>query len=98
MDDSTDQMTDLAQEPLQQVLDRAIEDGVLTNDEHDQLMTRIHRDGQIDPEESAIISRLFALIREGKLKIVDSDREAAEIIRKKELENKAAAAEPESKE
>ena len=98
MSDSEEQVAEVNQETIQEVLDRAIEYGVMTNDEHEQLMNRIHKDGKIEPDESAVISKVFALIREGKLKIVDTEREAAEIIRKQEQEKQAQATPPEKAE
>lgn len=98
MSDSVEQTPEQNQETIQEVLDRAIEDGVLTNDEHEQLMNRMHKDGQIDAKESALISKLFALIREGKLKIVDSDREAAEIQRQRDQEKQAQTPPPKTTE
>ncbi|MCC6933866.1 MAG: hypothetical protein IT292_11560 [Deltaproteobacteria bacterium] len=63
-------------------------DGVVTRDEHDELMEEIHADGKIDAEENAIISELFKLMKEGKIKIVDSEREKAEYLRRQELQEK----------
>ena len=77
---------------LKDMLDRFIEDGVLTRQEHDLFIEQIHADGKIDDSEKAQISRMFQLIREGKLKIVDEEREAIEIIKKREAAAKQAAA------
>ena len=69
---------------VKDMLDKFIEDGVLTRDEHDQFIDQIHADGKIDDEESAQISRMFTLIREGKLRVVDHEREKFEEIKRKQ--------------
>lgn len=69
---------------IKEMLDQFIEDGVLTRDEHDLFIDAISKDGKIDQEERAEISRMFQLIREGKLKVVDEEREAFEIKKKAE--------------
>ena len=84
--DNTADANNATQESIQELFNRAVADGVMTNDEHEQLMTRMHKDGEIDAEESALISKLFSLIREGKLRIVDSEREAADVLRDREKE------------
>lgn len=61
---------------VKEMVERIVEDGVMTHAEHEQLMDMIHKDGQIDPDESAAISRIFGLIREGKLKVIDEVRES----------------------
>lgn len=73
---------------IKEVLDRAIEDGIMTRDEHEAFIDLIHKDGSVDPDESEQISRMFRLIQAGKLKVVDdvreqsADRKRAETIRK----------------
>lgn len=73
---------------IKELVDQIIEDGVLTREEHDDFIERVHADGQIDDEESEQISRLFKLIQDGTLKVVDEDREHAEARRRAELEKK----------
>ena len=75
---------------IKAVFEQMIADGVVTREEHDAFIEDIHADGQIDAEESAIISELFKLIKEGKIKIVDSEREKAEHLRRQELQQKLA--------
>lgn len=77
---------------VRELFDRIIEDGVITRAEHDDFMELIHEDGRIDKEESEQISRMFKLISEGKLKIVDEDREAAERKRREKLRETIQAA------
>ena len=69
---------------LKEMLDQFIEDGVLTREEHDLFIDAISKDGKIDQEERAEISRMFQLIRDGKLKVVDEEREKSEILKKAE--------------
>ena len=73
---------------IKALFEQIIEDGIITRDEHDEFMDEMHADGQIDAEESEIISRLFKLIQEGKVQIVDSEREKSEIKRREELQKK----------
>ena len=73
---------------IKALFEQIIEDGIVTRDEHDEFMDEMHADGQIDAEESEIISRFFKLIQEGKVRIVDSEREKAELLRREELQKK----------
>lgn len=79
---------------LKEMLDQFVADGVLTREEHDEFIEAIHADGKIDDEERAQISRMFALIKEGKLKVVDTERERFAEMRKREAAEKAAATPP----
>ncbi len=73
---------------LSEMVDKFIEDGVLTHDEHEELMDRIHADGQIDDNEKALISKIFSLIQSGELKVVDPEREQSEERRRQEIKEK----------
>jgi polyhydroxyalkanoate synthesis regulator phasin len=73
---------------IKELVDQIIQDGVLTREEHDSFIEQVHADGQIDEEESAQISRLFRLIQDGTLKVVDEEREKAESLRRMDLEKK----------
>lgn len=73
---------------IKELVDQYIADGVLTREEHDQLINSISADGEIDQEESAQISRIFQLIASGQLKIVDEEREKFAAQRRAELEKK----------
>ena len=76
---------------VKDMLDKFIEDGVLTRDEHDQFIEQIHADGKIDDDEKVQISRMFSLIKDGTLKIVDHEREKFEEIKRKQAaESKVA--------
>ena len=59
---------------LASYVDQIIEDGIITNQEHDEFMQMVHADGEIDAEESAQISRIFKLISSGEVKVVDGER------------------------
>ena len=76
---------------LSDMLDQIIADGVMTSEEHEAFMEEVHADGKIDEQEKAQISRIFKLIQEGKLKIIDEDREKYEAKRREELKKKLAA-------
>ena len=76
---------------LKEMMDQFVADGVLTRDEHDEFIETVHADGKIDDDERAQISRMFQLIREGKLKVVDSERDRFEAIKRKEALEKALA-------
>lgn len=77
---------------VKDMLDKFIADGVLTRDEHDQFIEQIHADGKIDDEEKAQISRMFSLIKDGSLKIVDQEREKFEEIKRRQATTAKAAA------
>ncbi|MBP9837791.1 MAG: hypothetical protein KBC84_03670 [Proteobacteria bacterium] len=69
---------------LKDMLDKFVEDGVLTREEHDQFIEQVSADGKIDPEERIQMQRMFELIKTGKLKVVDEEREKFDLIKKKE--------------
>ncbi len=71
---------------LKEMLDHYVEDGILTREEHDQFIEQVSADGKIDPEERAQISRMFSLIKEGKLVVVDSERERYAEMKKRQAE------------
>ncbi len=76
---------------VKEIVDRAVEDGVITNAEHEAFIELVHKDGIIDPEESEQISRIFRLIQAGKVKIVDELREASERRKNGERVNASSA-------
>ncbi len=63
---------------IKEMVDKYVEDGVMTREEHEEFIKLVHQDGVIDDEESEQISRIFSLINEGKLVIVDEMREKFE--------------------
>lgn len=74
---------------LKKFVDEIIEDGIITAEEHQQFTDLVHEDGEIDAEESEQISRIFRLVSEGKVRIVDEQRNLGS---RKELEEAKAAA------
>ncbi len=60
---------------LKRFVDEIIEDGIITADEHQQFTDLVHDDGEIDAEESEQISRIFRLVSEGKVRILDESRD-----------------------
>jgi len=77
---------------LKEMLDAFVEDGVLTRDEHDEFIAAVSADGKIDDDEKAQMSRMFALIKEGKLVVVDNERERFAEMKRREAAAAAAAA------
>lgn len=75
---------------IKELVDRYVEDGVMTKQEHESLIEQIHKDGVIDENESEQIARVFKLISAGELVIVDEVREKFE---QKRQEHQEAVAE-----
>ena len=73
---------------IDDLISSSLERGEMSQTQHDEIMLLIQADGEIDPEEQAQLSRIFSAVQSGKLKIVDSEREALEV----EKREKAAAA------
>jgi uncharacterized protein (AIM24 family) len=65
--------------------------GFMTQAQYDSLMEQIQQDGQVDDDESLQVSRIFKLVQEGTLKIVDSEQEA------QALQPKAEPSQPKDK-
>lgn len=70
---------------VKEMLDRIIEDGVITREEHDAFMDLINADGEIDEQESEQISRMFALLSAGQVQVVDEERQEAEAKRREDV-------------
>ncbi len=64
---------------IEEIIDRSIASGVMTQKEHDDIMKLIHKDGQIDTEESVQLSRIFSAVRDGSLKIVEVSMQGRDI-------------------
>lgn len=73
---------------IKELFEQIIEDGIISREEHDEFIEMVHADGRIDADESAMISRMFKLIQEGKLKVVDEERSVSEARRRKQLMEK----------
>ena len=78
-------------ENIKDLFERIIEDGVITDDEYQELMDQIHKDGEIDAEESTLISRMFKLIQSGEVKVINSELEHANRKREEEIRRRMAA-------
>ena len=82
---------------LKEMVEKFIEDGELSYEEHEELMEQIHADGQIDAEEKALISKIFKLIQSGELKVINPERDASEQRRKDEVRKKLMSQNAEKK-
>jgi len=58
---------------IKKLVDQIVQDGVMTSEEYDQFLKGIYADGVVDDEESAEISRILQLVKDGKLKVVDAE-------------------------
>lgn len=56
---------------IREFVEEIIADGIITPEEHESFMALVHADGVIDADESAELTRIFRLIKEGKVKIVE---------------------------
>ena len=85
------------EETLSQYVDKIIEDGIITTEEHEQFMKLVHADGKIDEEESAQLSRIFQLISSGKVKVVDKERDNVDREKLEAAKNELLQAEEEDR-
>lgn len=53
---------------LKEVIEKAIEDCVITNSEFEEIMKMANKDGVIDDHEQRMLSQLHALLENGTLK------------------------------
>ena len=90
-------------EKSRKLLEDALESGEMSQVDHDRFMTEIHRDGQIDSDESALMSRMFEAMRSGELKISTDgtadnsrDRRDRERLKKEALERNTKESSPPS--
>ena len=67
---------------ITELFNKIIEDGVITREEYDEFFEEMQRDGVIDEEESALISKMFQLIQSNEIKIVDDEREKSDLRKK----------------
>jgi len=54
---------------IKELIDRVIEDGVVTAHEHKMVLDAVSQDGVLDQDEAREIKRLMQLISEGKVTI-----------------------------
>jgi uncharacterized protein (AIM24 family) len=76
---------------IEAIIDQTLAKGVLTQAEHDELMRLINHDGVVDEFETQQLSRLSGAIEQGKLRVVDTDRQKAKHDEIAEKERKAEA-------
>ncbi len=57
-------------EQVKAVAERALEDGVLTQAEIDEILDAIMADKTISPEEYALAEKIDAMVRSGEIKVV----------------------------
>ena len=58
---------------IDELIDNSIASGSMTRKEHDWIMHQIQKDGEIDQNESAQLSRLFSAVRCGDIEIVEEE-------------------------
>ena len=54
---------------IKELVDRIVEDGVLTRDEYQEFFLDVREDKVVDPEESVQIKRIQSMIDNGALKV-----------------------------
>lgn len=54
---------------VKSIVDRALEDGVLTPEEMEEIEQAIYADGQISDEEQALVDELYARFMRGEIQI-----------------------------
>ena len=67
------------QNEIQAIIDRCEAQGIMTQAEHDRVIRLIHRDGKIDAEESEQLSRMFSLLRTGKIRLTDGSNGSCQL-------------------
>lgn len=53
---------------LREVIEKAIEDHVITHQEYDMIIQAATSDGHIDPHEQALLSELQKMLQDGSVK------------------------------
>jgi len=61
-----------------EMIDRAIAIGIISEDEHDQIIKLVHKDGKIDAQESEKLSELFTGIQSTKIKLIKEKKAYSE--------------------
>lgn len=77
---------------IEELIDLSLRSGVMTQDEHNEVLRLIQEDGQIDEHESAVLSGLFAAIESGKIRLVERSRndiEHRQQLKQKERDERA---------
>ncbi len=55
---------------VRELIVKAIEDNILTQDEYDEIVMAATEDGHVDAQEQALLSELQNMIQDGSVKIV----------------------------
>ena len=58
---------------LRQAIDKAVEDGFITRDEYDRIITIAAEDGEIDPQEQVLLKEFHQMIYDKDIKIKKTD-------------------------
>jgi len=53
---------------LREIIEKAIEDHVITHEEYDQIINMATEDGHIDPHEQALLAELQRMLQDGSVK------------------------------
>ncbi len=78
---------------IDDIIQRSLESGKMTQAQHDEILLRIQEDGEIDAIEQAQLSKVFSAVQSGIVTIVDS----AQTLREEEKNQKEKEARLESK-
>lgn len=57
---------------LRDAIDKAIEDGFITREEYDRIITLAAEDGEIDPQEKVLLKEFHQMIYDKDIKIKNS--------------------------
>lgn len=63
---------------IDDIIERSLASGIMTQAQHDEILLRIQADGEIDETEQAQLSRVFSAVQSGAVTIVDSVRTTQE--------------------
>ncbi len=55
-------------ERLREIIEKAIEDHVITHEEYDHIINMAREDGHIDPHEQALLTELQMMLQDGSVK------------------------------
>jgi len=60
------------------LVDKVVADGVMSREEYDLFIELVHQDGEIDEDEANQLSRVFDLVKQGKIEIRDPSQDKFE--------------------
>jgi len=58
---------------LRKAIDKAVEDGFITRDEYDRIITIASSDGEIDPQEQILLKEFHQMIYDKDIKMKKSE-------------------------